>query len=242
MAVAFHASSFATGTITVDGSIEEGDVGTITIQDRAYKYTVKADDSLDSVRDALIAQINANPEEVVVATPVAAFHRLQLRSKIPGPAGEGIPYSATSSEGDNGSIFLVISANSQALCCSNVKDSQVTLANPAVPGETIYVFATGLGTVFPEAAQFKAVTGERYSGPALNTPLEFVSSLAGGTTANVISAGLEPGTFGLYKVVLELGPGTAVGGNRYVGLTISQHIYTSNTANVAIRDPNASTQ
>jgi hypothetical protein len=48
--------------------------------------------------------------------------------------------------------------------------------------------------------------------------------------------------FGVYKVVLELSPGTNVGQNRYVGLTISQWIYTSNTANVPIRDPNKSTE
>jgi hypothetical protein len=97
--------------------------------------------------------------------------------------------------------------------------------------------------VDPEAAQMVANTGERYSGPALNTPLprNFVSSLAGGSTADVLSAALEPGTFDLYKVVLGIGPGTTVGDNKYVGLTISQHIYTSNTANIAIRDPNKST-
>ena len=242
IAVAYHASSYATGTITVDGSIEEGDKATITISDRVYNYTVKADDTLDSVRDALVAQINSNPEEAVVAVPVSAFHRLQLRAKVAGPAGEGTTYSATSDQGDNGTVFLIMSAASPTLCCSNVKDTRVTLLNPAVPGETIYVFATGLGPVNPEQAQFAALTGERYSGPVLNTPREFVSSLAGGSTANVISAGLEQGGRGLYRVVLELSPGTAVGTNKYAGLTISQFIYTSNTANVPIRDPLASTE
>jgi uncharacterized protein (TIGR03437 family) len=241
-AVAYHSSSYATGTITVDGSIEEGDTATINISDRTYTYTVKADDTLDSVRDALVAQINANPEESVVAVPVAAFHRLQLRAKIPGPAGEGTTYSATSTEGDNTTVFLIMSAASPALCCSNVKDSRVTLQNPAVPGETIYVFATGLGPVNPTQAQVLALTGERYSGPELNTPREFVSSLAGGSTANVISAAFEQGGRGLYRIVLELSPGTVVGANKYAGLTISQFIYTSNTANVPIRDPNVSTE
>ena len=139
-------------------------------------------------------------------------------------------------------MSLIVSSGSAQLCCSNVKDSRITLDNPAVPGETIYIYATGLGQVTPQAAQQVALTGERYSGPALNTPREFVSSLGGGSTANVISAALEPGTFGLYKVVLEIGPGTSVGTNRYIGLTISQWIYTSNTANVPIRDPFKSTE
>jgi uncharacterized protein (TIGR03437 family) len=241
-AVAYHASSFATGTITVDGSIEQGDTATVTISDRVYKYVVKADDTRDSVRDALAAQINSNPEEAVVAVPAGYASRMQLRAKVPGPAGEGITYSATSDQGDNDTVFLIVSAGSPALCCANVKDSRVTLLNPAVPGETIYVFATGLGPVTPEAAQVAALTGERYSGPVLNTPREFVSSLAGGSTANVISAALEQGGRGIYRVLLELSPGTAVGTNKYAGLTISQFIYTSNTANVAIRDPQKSTE
>ncbi len=43
-------------------------------------------------------------------------------------------------------------------------------------------------------------------------------------------------------MVFELSPGTQVGTNKYGGLTISQFIYTSNTANIPLRDPNASTR
>ncbi|MEO8099357.1 MAG: hypothetical protein ABI811_16755 [Acidobacteriota bacterium] len=239
--IAFHASSYATGSITVDGSIEEGDTATVTISDRKYKYTLKADDTLDSVRDALVNLINSNPEEAVVAVPVAAFHRIQLRAKIAGPAGEGTTFSATSDQGDNNTVFLVLSANSAALCCANVKDARVTLQNPAVPGEMIYVFATGLGPINPQEAQQGAATGEMYLGPLLNTPNEFVSSLASGSTANVISAALEQGATGLYRILLELSPGTIVN-SKYAGLTISQFIYTSNTVLVPIRNPAASTE
>lgn len=242
VAIAYHASSYATGTITVDGAIEEGDVASIIVQNRPYRYTVKADDTLDSVRDALAGLINGNPDEVVVAVPVAAFHRLQLRAKVGGPAGEGIAYAANASEGNNDRIFLIVNALSPALCCANVADTRVTLDNPAIPGETIYVFATGLGLVNPIDAQLANSTGEAYSGPPLNTPHEFVSSLANGATANVISAALEQGGRGLHRVVLELGPGMQVGNNRYAGLTISQFIYTSNTVNVPVFDPKKSTE
>jgi hypothetical protein len=240
-AIAFHATSHATGTITVDGNVEEGDTGTVTIEDRSYKYTVKADDTLDSVRDALVALINANPEEIVEARAVGAFHRMQLVSKIPGPAGEGTPYSATSGEGDNSSVFLILSVTSGRLCCTNVAGTLITPENPAVPGETIYLYATGVGPVDPLAAFDASVTGQIYTGPEINTPREFVSSLGGGSTANVISAGLEPGTQNLYRIVLELGAGMQVTG-QFAGLTISQFIYTSNTVNLPVRDPNKSTQ
>lgn len=246
-AVAYHASSHATGTITVDGSIEEGDIAQVTIGERKYRYTVKADDTLDSVRDALVSLINSNPEEAVVAIPFspAGYKRFQLRAKIPGPAGEGITYTATSEQGNNQSVFLILSSTSGTLCCANVKDAPVTLQNPAIPGETIYVYATGLGAVDPKQAFDKALTGTQYLGPEVNNPVprrlrdgnpSFVSSLSGGSTANVISAGLVPGGHAIYKVVLELSPGLNVSAP-FVPLTISQHIYTSNVVNLPVRNP-----
>ena len=240
-AIAFHTSSYATGTITVDGSIQAGDVGTITIGDRSYSYTVQAGDSLTSVRDALVALINANTEEEVVAVAVPAFHRIQLRAKIPGPAGDGITFSASVDMGDDSNVFLILTNLNTSLCCANRAGAAVTQANPAVPGETILVYATGLGTVGPTEATMAEVTGTKYKGPALNDPAlfnsgAFVSSLAGGSTANVISANLAPGMVGVYEVRLELGLGTAP--SPLTQLTIAQNIYTSNIVTIPVFDPN----
>jgi len=239
-AIAYHTSSYATGTITVDGNIEAGDTGTITISDRSYTYTVQAGDTLASVRDAFVALINANPEEEVVAVPVAAFNRLQLRAKIAGPAGNGITFAATTDMGDNSNVFLILTNLSNTLCCANRSGSPVTQTNPAVPGETILVYATGLGTVGPDAARLAEDTGAKYKGPALNDPAlydrqQFVSSLAGGSTANVISANLAPGMVGIYEVRLSLGLGTPP--SPLTQLTISQNIYTSNIVTIPVVDP-----
>jgi len=239
VAIAYHASSYATGTITVDGSIEAGDTGTITVADRSYTYTVQAGDTLASVRDAFVALINANPEEEVVAVPVAAFNRLQLRAKIAGPAGNGITFGATTDMGDNANLFLILTNLSNILCCANRAGSPVTQANPAVPGETILVYGTGLGTVEPLVATQAEDTGAKYKGPALNDPRQFVSSLAGGSTANVISANLAPGMVGVYEVRLSLGLGTPP--SPLTQLTISQNIYTSNIVTVPVVDPTVQT-
>jgi len=238
-AIAFHNSSFATGTITVDGSIEAGDTGTITIGDRSYTYTVQAGDTLTSVRDAFVALINANTEEEVVAVPEPAFHRIQLRAKVPGPEGNGITFAATTNMGDNANIFLILTNLSTTLCCANRGGAPVTQANPAVPGETILVYATGLGTIEPADATALENTGGKYRGPALNDPRAFVSSLAGGFTANVISANLAPGMVGIYEVRLELGLGTPP--SPLTQLTISQDIYTSNIVTIPVVDPNVQT-
>ena len=238
-AIAFHNSSFATGTITVDGSIEAGDTGTITISDRSYTYTVQAGDTLTSVRDAFVALINANTEEEVVAVPVPAFHRIQLRAKVPGPEGDGITFGASTDMGDNANLFLILTNLSNSLCCANRAGAPVTQANPAVPGETILVYATGLGTIEPAEATAAENTGGKYTGPALNDPRAFVSSLAGGSTANVISANLAPGMVGVYEVRLELGLGTPP--SPLTQLTISQDIYTSNIVTIPVVDPTVQT-
>jgi uncharacterized protein (TIGR03437 family) len=238
-AIAYHTSSYATGTITVDGSIEAGDIGTITVGDRSYTYTVQAGDTLASVRDAFVALINSNPDEEVVAVPVAAFNRLQLRAKVTGPEGNGITFGATTDKGDNDNLFLILTNLSNTLCCANRAGSPVTQANPAVPGETILVYGTGLGTVEPSEATQAEDTGAKFKGPALNTPRAFVSSLAGGSTANVISANLAPGMVGVYEVRLSLGLGTPP--SPLTQLTISQDIYTSNIVTIPVVDPNVQT-
>ena len=235
-AIAFHASSYATGTITVDGSIEAGDTGTITIGDRSYTYTVQAGDTLTSVRDAFVALINSNTDEEVVAVPEPAFHRIQLRAKVAGPEGNGITFSATTDMGDNANLFLILTNLSNSLCCANRAGTPVTQGNPAVPGETILVYATGLGTIEPAEATQAENTGGKYKGPALNDPRAFVSSLAGGSSANVISANLAPGMVGVYEVRLELGLGTPA--SPLTQLTISQDIYTSNIVTIPVVTPN----
>ncbi len=133
---------------------------------------MKADDTLDSVRDALAAQINANPEEAVVAVPVGAYHRMQLRAKVPGPAGEGITYSATSAEGDNTtSLPHHERGQPRAVLLQREGLPRHSAGTRRSPAETLYVFATGFGAVLPDAAQqVLANTGERYTGPVINNP------------------------------------------------------------------------
>ena len=230
-ALAYHASSYATGTISIDGSVTAGDVATIMIDDRAYVYTIQSTDSLQSVRDALVTLINDNPQERVVASAAGAFARLRLRAKVAGPEGNGIPF--TTSVSTNGTITL--GPTNPTLCCANIAGARLTKDNPALPGETFYIYATGLGVVKPSDAALAAVTGAVYNGPVLNDPNSFVSSLAGGSTANVINAGLKVGAIGVYQVELELNGGVAA--NPAAQLTISQDIYTSNVVLIPIGNP-----
>jgi uncharacterized protein (TIGR03437 family) len=231
-AVAVHGSSAATVSVSIDGTIQANDVATITIEDRPYTYTVQASDTLATVRDALIAAINANPDEKLVATPAGAFTRIVLKSKTLGPDGNGVPISTST----NSNAAVILTASQAATCCASTGGAPITQDNPATPGEQIIIYATGLGLVTPEEAKQGLNTGEVYTGPAANDPVSFVSSLAGGKTANVISAGAKPGSIGVYEVVLELNPDLPT--DPQTQLTIAQDIYASNIVTIPVLNPN----
>ncbi len=230
--IVMHSSSRAHGTVSVDGSANAGDVAKITIQDRTYSYTVVSGDTLDTIQDHLIELINQDP--VVEAYRAGQWNRIRLRARVEGPEGNGIAFSASTSD----SAQVILTATNTNLCCANVAYSRVTPENPAQPGETVVVYATGLGIVEPDEARLAIVTGEQYTGTALNKPTEFVSALAGGKTANVLLCGLKPGTIGVYEVHLELN--SSMSTNPYTQATIAQDVYVSNIITFPVYNPTPS--
>jgi hypothetical protein len=218
----YHGSNSAMGVVSVDGTASAGDSATVTIEERSYTYTVESGDTLDSIRDALVYLINQDPK--VTATAAGVFDRIILTARIQGPEGDNIPYTASA----NASASVVMTAFGTTLCCSNVAGSLVSPQNPALPGEVLYVYATGLGLpVVTDATRDLIKTGYQYPPGSPNTvPVSFVSSLAGGSTADVLSASLLPGTVGIFQVVLHLNG--SLGTNADTTLTIAQDIYVSN--------------
>ncbi len=229
-AVILHGSSFANGVISVDGAIKAGDVGTVTIGDNTYTYTVKAEDNLVSVRDALITAINDDP--AVRATPAGIFTRIILTARKAGLDGEGLVYAASATTGGS----LILTPLTPALCCSSQEGAPITEANPAKPGETVVIYATGLGIVQPDEAKFAQVTGSSYEGPELNQPNSFLDSLAGGKTANVLFAGLKRGQIGVYEIRLQLN--SDIPTNPQTQLTIAQDVFVSNIVTFPVVNPN----
>jgi uncharacterized protein (TIGR03437 family) len=241
LAIAVHYSNYAVGVVSVDGTAQATDIVTVTIQDRPYNYTVLPTDTLNTIRDALVALINSNSDEKVVAAPSGSFTRIVIRAKVPGSEGNGLFISAnasgassTSSTGvvTTGTATETMTAINSNLCCANVAGAPITKDNPAVPGEMIGVFATGLGLVGPQAAKDAIQDGVAYSGPALNDANSSVSSIIGGSTGNVLYAGLQPGAIGVYYVVLQLDSGLPT--NPVTQITISQDIYTSNITYIPV--------
>ena len=228
LGVATHYSSYATAIVSVDGSINAGDVATVTVRGRNYNYTVQSTDTLDTVRDALVAQLQQDIE--VTATPAGVFDRIIITALIAGPEGEGIPITATASSGAD----ITMTAFDSATCCSNIAGAMITADNPAKAGELIVVYTTGMGLpVLNSGNQPFIVTGQQYPvGAPITQPQQFANALAGGSTADVIQATLMPGSVGLFEVVLHLSPGLT--SNTHTSLTVAQGAFVSNPVSIAV--------
>ncbi len=97
---------------------------------------------------------------------------------------------------------------------SSGKASIVTEANPALPGDTVSIYLTGLGAVFPPIQDgFPGSTDSSSLNGATNT---FAVDL-NGTTATVGYAGLAPGSTGQYQLNITIPTGLTTGDN-YLGI------------------------
>jgi uncharacterized protein (TIGR03437 family) len=86
--------------------------------------------------------------------------------------------------------------------------SVVTASNPAQPGETVAVYMSGLGAVFPPVTEGAATP---------SSPLPYttntIASYIGGTQATVAFAGLTPSAAGLYQMNITVPAGATSGEN-----------------------------
>jgi uncharacterized protein (TIGR03437 family) len=228
----FHGYSSATDAFSVDGSVTAGDVITLTIgtapnatTTNSYNYTVLSTDTLASVRDALVNLINTAPDPNVFAVAGNEFQRVLLIARLPGPAGENISLAQSVSA----NATEIITIYNSVTCCDNIAGAPVTTANPAVPGETIYVFATGLGPTTPSDQD----TGQIFVGGTSNPPAVPVDSiLAGGVSANILNSALVPGLVGVYSVQFQLSNAQAT--DAETELTIAQQAFVSNVVTFAV--------
>ncbi len=81
----------------------------------------------------------------------------------------------------------------------------VTESNPALPGEFLLIFCTGLGPVLPEVPSGNVAPGTEPLAETLSTPMVNI----GGIPAEVVYSGLAPGFVGLYQVNVEVPVGVS---------------------------------
>jgi uncharacterized protein (TIGR03437 family) len=175
-----------------------------------------------------MATLNSNPDEKVIASAAGQFTRIVLTAKAPGPDGNGIAITAN---GGN-SASIVMTALNQSTCCASVAGAPVTPNNPAVPGEVISLYATGLGLTQAPDGSLPNNTGQIYKGPP-NVAIAPVDNVqAGGSTANVLSSGLKPGMLGVYEVRIQIS--TSLTTNPNTEVFIAQNVFTSNIVTIPV--------
>ena len=119
------------------------------------------------------------------------------------------------------------------LCCASTAGAPITPNNAALPGETILVYATGLGlpALAPNINPY-LLSGQIYQGPAAKFPQNFVSGQINNSTVNVIHAELAPGMIGIYQMYLNLDASLAT--DRFAELYIAQNTFRSNVVTVPV--------
>jgi uncharacterized protein (TIGR03437 family) len=235
--VVLHGSSNAIGAVSVDAlAPTAGDVVSITIDTRSYSYTVQNGDTQETIRDALVALINAS-DPVVAASPAGLFARVILKAKVEGPEGDGIPYSTNATGVNGGLVTETMTALTPALCGANVAYSLVTPDNPAVPGEVVIAYATGLGMpVATDLTSALVKTGVQYPpGAPVTQPPVLTNAMVGGLTANVLQATLKPGTVGEFEVWLQLDFGVTA--DPLSQVWVGQQAYVSNIVTIPVVVP-----
>ena len=160
-----------------------------------------------------------------------------LTARMAGREANAITYDATSSN----TAIIGAFARSTNLCCGNIPFSLITDDNPAIPGEIIIVYASGLGftEVKPQAQGIESgeVTPPLEDLKPIQVPFiadDFVSALAGGRTAQLLYAGLAPGLVGVYQVNLRLNE--QLPDDPETPLTIAQVLFISNTVTIPVKN------
>jgi len=153
-----------------------------------------------------------------IAAPLLYVSPLQINAQVPfeltastvsvtvrNSFGASPPISLTLQSTDPGIFAADSTGRGPGAITHNSTQQLVTSQNPAVPGEFVQIFATGLGPVQPAVASGTPAPSQP---PASTTLLATV--MMNGLVAPVPFAGLAPGFAGLYQVnaqVPEIPPG-----------------------------------
>ncbi|MBH00208.1 MAG: hypothetical protein CMN58_07710 [Solibacterales bacterium] len=163
-------------------------------------------------------------------TPPVVF----LTAREAGQVGNEITFGGESSD----IVGVRVTAAATNLCCGNEKFSLITQENPASPGETIILYATGLGFTSPLPQGQGLESGMPTPiGQLFNVPFnseDFVSALAGRKTAQVRWVGLAPLLIGTYQINLKLLEDLP--DNPALKLTIAQKRFVSNPVTIPVKN------
>ena len=231
-ASALHQPGNPQCVVSIDGTATAGNTATITVFGKAYTYTVQTgQETLAFVVLGLVNAINNGNDPMVTAQVGAAFTRVVVVARNPGIGGNGISVAGSTSA----NATLTVTPYTPATCCDVQANAPVTANNPAQLGETIQVIGAGLGTVILDN---QPVAGQLFNGPVPNTASNSVSATMGGSTAQIVSAGVPTGSYGKYNVDMIVPTGLAA--SSAVQTYIAQNAFVSNIVTIPVGTPNGS--
>jgi uncharacterized protein (TIGR03437 family) len=148
-----------------------------------------------------------------VPAPIYYVQSTQMNIQIPyqAPLGASVPVVVTSASGVSNTVNVAIADYALGVfqysrtgsqldpIITHANYSLITPGSPAVPGETVIVFATGIGKLNNPPA-----TGAAASASPLSTAVDTPSVTVGGAPAGVLFAGLAPGLAGLAQLDIQL--------------------------------------
>jgi uncharacterized protein (TIGR03437 family) len=157
-------------------------------------------------------QVNALlPSDLTVTATM-----LQVRN----PAGMSSPMAITV----QASAPQLFTLDGKAALATHANGNLLGATSPAAPGETIAVYGTGMGPTTPVQ-----IAGQVPVEAASLATLPQVT--VGGTTATVLSAGVVPGSVGLYRINLQV-PSDAANGEQPVIVRVGNASSASTVINV----------
>ena len=90
---------YALATVQLAGTINAKDTVTITINSKAYTYTVVSTDTLETVTNALVKLINSAPDPNVIASANDTTDVVVITARMSGTPGASITLAASVSSG-----------------------------------------------------------------------------------------------------------------------------------------------
>ena len=180
--------------------------------------------TMDGVNVPVYRVLNLNgQEQLSIQAPFSIAGKTSTSVVVTTPQGSSAAVSVPVLAAQPG-IFILDSANAGAV---HADGSIVTSASPAVAGETLVIYLTGLGTVNNAPA-----AGQPASLSVLSRTTVAPQVIIGGLSASVAFSGLAPGYIGLYQVNTVV-PNAVPAGS--VDLVVQANGVSSSTAKVAVR-------
>jgi len=172
-----------------------------------------------------------------IAAPLFYVDSFQINAQVPWEVNGALSLDVqvvSNGVSNVASVVLTSTAPGVFVAAHASNGTQVTAVNPAVVGEYLTVYCTGLGAV-----QNQPASGAQAPFSPLATTIAGTAVGIGGIATPALFSGLTPGLVGLYQVNVQVPQQVPVGDA--IPLVLSSGQAFSNTVTVAIRGSTSST-